>query len=90
MKRALAESMKSANRNLAAVEPKDQPGIVIINDLLNNELIKFEPLMADDRQRQEFYPVGLKNIGNSKLQVLTNFIYSMLLQLFNLVILLHS
>lgn len=31
------------------------------------DLIRHEPLNPDERQRDNFFPVGLKNIGNSKL-----------------------
>ncbi|CDW73905.1 ubiquitin carboxyl-terminal hydrolase family protein [Stylonychia lemnae] len=38
------------------------------NNQLNQELIKFEPLNPDQRERIGTEPVGLKNIGNSMLQ----------------------
>ena len=33
---------------------------------LNSELIAYEPLNPEQRQRNDYEPVGLKNIGNSK------------------------
>lgn len=66
----------------------EQMQIAYQNSLLSEELIKFEPLNPDERQRQEDYPVGLKNIGNSN--DVHFYWYSMLLQFFDLSIFLHS
>jgi hypothetical protein len=44
---------------------KDQGGLM--DEETANFLVNFEPLNPDERQRTNAEPVGLKNIGNSKL-----------------------
>lgn len=63
------------------------------NDLsLRRELINHEPLHPDERQRNDYEPTGLKNIGNSKplFILILIIIYSLLFQFIDPILFLHT
>ena len=67
LNRVKQESLKTV-RQLDPKQTKVIPSSInqVVEQQLNAELIKFEPLNPDQRMRANYEPVGLKNIGNSK------------------------
>ena len=72
MERVIRESMKTAeahaqaNKHTVKMQHMDHQAQAMTQ--LNAELIKYEPLNPDQRLRNNFEPIGLKNVGNSKIQ----------------------
>lgn len=86
---ALKESMiGTARRDAKPEAPKPQNGGWETSLTTEDFFANFEPVNAEDRRRTGSEPVGLKNIGNSKVSNMVNSYYSVLLQLDSLVLLL--